>query len=182
MKDLLELFAIFFRIGGFTFGGGYAMLPIIQEEIVHKRHWATDKEIIDYYAIGQCTPGIIAVNTATFIGYKQKGIIGAIFATLGLVCPSLIIITIIARFFNHFQDYAIVQHAFSGIQIIVIALIINTVINMYKQSVKDWIGISLFLISFLVIAILKLSPIIIIIISAAVGIIKCKDMDTKEIK
>src|SRR5699024_8540591 len=115
------------------------MLPIIQEEIVNQRQWATDEEIIDYYAIGQCTPGIIAVNTATFIGYKRKGIIGALVATAGLVMPSLIIITTIAKFFTHFQDYKVVQHAFGGIQIVVIALIINAVVNMYKQSVKDWL-------------------------------------------
>ena len=98
MRELLELFFIFFRIGGFTFGGGYAMLPAIQMELVEKRKWATNEEIIDYYAISQCTPGIIAVNTATFIGYKRKGVIGGIVATLGMVAPSLTIITIIASF------------------------------------------------------------------------------------
>ena len=96
MKELLELFGVFFRIGAFTFGGGYAMLPIIQREVVEKRGWASDEEVIDYYAIGQSTPGIIAVNTATFIGFKNKGIMGAIFATLGMISPSLVIITIIA--------------------------------------------------------------------------------------
>lgn len=180
MKDLIELFKIFFRIGGFTFGGGYAMLPIIQEEIVNQRQWATDEEIIDYYAIGQCTPGIIAVNTATFIGYKRKGIIGALVATAGLVMPSLIIITTIAKFFTHFQDYKVVQHAFGGIQIVVIALIVNAVINMYKQSVKDWLGIILFVISFLIIAFLDLSPIVVIIMSAIVGILRWRNLDIKE--
>ncbi|HLS53535.1 MAG TPA: chromate transporter, partial [Tissierellaceae bacterium] len=94
MQELIQLFIVFFRMGAFTFGGGYAMLPIIQEEIVDKRGWATNEEVIDYYAIGQCTPGIIAVNTATFVGYKRKGIMGGVFATLGLVSPSIIIITI----------------------------------------------------------------------------------------
>lgn len=182
MRDLFELFMVFFRIGGFTFGGGYAMLPIIQEEVVSKRGWATDEEIIDYYAIGQCTPGIIAVNTATFIGYNRRGIIGAIFATLGLVTPSLIIITIIAKFFIHFQDYKIVQHAFAGIQIGVIGLIIGAVTNMFKQSIKDQLGIIIFGLSFLIIGFLNLSPIIVIILAAITGIIKWRNTDIKEIK
>ncbi len=180
MRELLELFMIFFQIGGFTFGGGYAMLPIIQEEIVNKRNWATDEEVLDYYAIGQCTPGIIAVNTATFIGYKRKGILGAVIATLGLVTPSLIIITTIAKFFRHFQDYKIVQHAFAGIQVVVVALIGSTVVNMSKQTVKDWIGAILLILSFLVIVFLKLSPIIAIVISAIVGILSLKNTDIKE--
>lgn len=180
MEELIELFKIFFRIGAFTFGGGYAMLPIIQEEIVNQRQWATDKEIIDYYAIGQCTPGIIAVNTATFIGYNRKGIIGAIAATMGLVTPSLIIITTIAKFFIHFQDYKIVQHAFGGIQVVVIALIANAVVNMFKQSVKDWLGVTLFGISFLIIAFLNLSPIVVIVMAAIIGILRWRNLDIKE--
>lgn len=181
MKKLLDLFLIFFRIGGFSFGGGYAMLPIIQKEIVDERNWATNEEIIDYYAIAQCTPGIIAVNTATFIGYKQKGIIGAIVATLGLVTPSLIIISTIASFFKHFQDYQIVQYAFSGVQIGVVALIVSAVINMFKQSVKDKLGVILFFMSFIIIALFKLSPIIIIIIAAIIGILKWRNTHIKEI-
>lgn len=180
MKELTQLFTIFFRIGAFTFGGGYAMLPILQEELVNKRNWATDEEMLDYYAIGQCTPGIIAVNTATFIGYKRKGIIGAIVATLGLVCPSLIIIMTIAKFFTQFQEYEIVQHAFGGIQVAVIALIINAVINMFKQSVKDSLGIIIFLIAFLMIALIQLSPIVIIFLSAVIGIFKWRNTNMKE--
>ena len=103
MKELFELFWMFFRIGGFTFGGGYAMLPMIQHEIVEKRKWATDEEIMNYYAVGQCTPGVIAVNTATFIGYKRKGIPGGIFATLGVIAPSIVIITVIAAFIGNFS-------------------------------------------------------------------------------
>ncbi|MGO1469257.1 MAG: chromate transporter [Tissierella sp.] len=180
MKELLSIFGIFFRMGAFTFGGGYAMLPIIQEEIVNKRNWARDDEIIDYYAIGQCTPGIIAVNTATFIGYKKKGIVGAIAATLGLVSPSLIIISIIAKFFKEFQDYQMVKYAFNGIQIVVVALITVAVINMFKQSVVDNYGKILFLIAFIVIGFLKLSPIIIVVLSAAAGILKFRNIEIKE--
>jgi chromate transporter len=164
-------------MGSFTFGGGYAMLPIIQEEIVNKRNWATDKEILDYYAIGQSTPGIIAVNTATFIGYRQKGILGGIFATLGIVSPSIVIITIIATFFNNFQDYAIVQNAFGGIRVVVAALILNAVLKMYKDSVKDWTGIILFTASFLVLLLMDITPIIVIVVSAIAGIIKFKSTE-----
>jgi chromate transporter len=163
-------------MGSFTFGGGYAMLPIIQEEIVNKRNWATDEEILDYYAIGQSTPGIIAVNTATFIGYNQKGILGGIFATLGIAAPSIIIITIIAAFFKDFQDYEVVQHAFNGIRVVVGALIFNTVLKMYKDSVKDGVGIFLFIISFLLLIFLDITPIIVIVISAIVGIIRFKSI------
>lgn len=180
MKELLEIFMIFFRIGGFTFGGGYAMLPAIQKEFVEDRKWATDEEILDYYAIGQCTPGIIAVNTATFIGYKRKGIIGGIVATLGMVAPSLLIITTIAKFFQHFQDIQIVQHAFGGIRVVVAALITSTVINMASKSIKNWLGIILFIVAFFAVAILKLSPIVIIVLSAIAGIIACRNMDLEE--
>lgn len=180
MKEILNIFAIFFRMGAFTFGGGYAMLPIIQEEIVNKRNWATDDEIIDYYAIGQCTPGIIAVNTATFIGFKIKGIPGAIAATIGLVSPSLIIISIIAKFFKEFQDLEIVQHAFNGIQVVVVALIAITVANMFKQSVKDNYGRILFAAAFIIIGVLKLSPIIVVIFSSLFGILRFRNREFKE--
>lgn len=177
MKELFELFAVFFKMGSFTFGGGYAMLPIIQEEIVNKRNWATDSEILDYYAIGQSTPGIIAVNTATFIGYNRKGIVGGIFATLGIVSPSIIIITIIAAFFKNFQDYTVVQNAFGGIRVVVAALILNTVFKMYRDSVKDWLGIILFTVSFLLLTFLDITPIIVIVISAIIGIIRLKSIE-----
>ena len=177
MKELFELFMIFFKMGSFTFGGGYAMLPIIQEEIVNKRNWATDEEILDYYAIGQSTPGIIAVNTATFIGYNRRGLIGGIVATLGIVSPSIVIITIIAIFFKNFQDYVLVQHALGGIRVVVAALILNAVIKMYKDSVKDWVGIVLFIVSFLLLVFLDITPIVVIIISAVIGIIRFKSIE-----
>lgn len=178
MRELLDLFLTFCRIGGFTFGGGYAMLPMIQQEIVSKKNWATDEEVMDYYAIGQCTPGIIAVNTATFIGYKHKGVIGAIVATLGVVFPSIVIITLIALYFSSFQEIAVIKHAFGGIRPAVAALILNTVIKMYKNSVKDLIGVGTFIISFLIAAFTKISPIFIVIISAIIGMaIKIKDFE-----
>lgn len=169
MKQLFELFISFARIGAFTFGGGYAMLPMIEKEIVEKKKWATSDEILDYYAIGQCTPGLIAVNTATFIGYKRKGILGAIIATLGVVFPSLIIITVISMFFEYFQDYTIVQHALGGVRVAVAALIVHTITKMWKQSIKDWLGILLFIFSFIAVAFSDISPVIIIILGGIIG-------------
>ncbi|MEE1072530.1 MAG: chromate transporter [Cellulosilyticum sp.] len=171
MKDLWNLFITFSRIGLFTFGGGYAMLPMLQKEVVEKAGWATESEIMDYFAVGQCTPGVIAVNTSTFIGYKQKGILGGISATLGVIFPSVVIITAIASILNYFRDYPIVQHAFAGIRIVVAALVLNVVIKMYKSAVVDWIGITIFIISLFLGLILSLSPIIYIIAAAIIGII-----------
>ncbi len=137
MKELWELFIVFAKIGGFTFGGGYAMLPILQREVVENRNWATYEELMDYYAIGQCTPGIIAVNTATFIGYKRKGIIGGIVATIGCVFPSLVIIMIIAAFINSFTHIVWVQHALAGIRVCVCVLVLDAVIKLAKKSLID---------------------------------------------
>lgn len=171
MKELWELFVVFMRMGAFTFGGGYAMLPIIQKEIVEKRNWATNEEIMDYYAIGQMTPGIIAVNTATFIGYKLKGIIGGIVATLGMVTPSLVIITIIAAFFKNFAHYPVVQHAFGGIRLVVIALIIQTVYTMAKKTIHDKLTIALFVVGFILLIVTPISPVWIIVCSALIGLV-----------
>ena len=170
MKAFWELFIIFFRIGGFTFGGGYAMLPIIQKEIVDKKNWATEEEVIDMYAIGQSTPGIIAVNTATFIGYRVKGVIGAIVATLGMVTPSLIIITLIAAFFTNFQENQDIQHIFSAIRVCVVVLVLNAVIKMWKSAVKNIWGIFIFIIAFVCVGFLDISPIFIIVSSIILGI------------
>ena len=137
MNLYLTLFLTFAKVGVCTFGGGYAMLPILQREVVQNKGWATDEELTDYYAIGQCTPGIIAVNTATFIGYKTKGIAGGIIATLGLVFPSLVIITIIAAFLKNFAELAVVQHAFAGIRACVCVLILNSILKLRKSTVID---------------------------------------------
>ena len=171
MKTLIDLFFTFCRIGGLTFGGGYAMLPIIQKEIVEEKKWATEEEVLDYYAVGQCTPGIIAVNTATFIGYKVQGIIGAIVATLGVVFPSLIIITIIAALLKNFASYAIIQHAFSGIRVVVIALIISAILKLAKTSIKNYITLIIAILAFISVAFVNLSPIYIVVVAACVGLI-----------
>lgn len=171
MKQLLDLFFTFARIGGLTFGGGYAMLPILQREVVEKRKWVTNEEIMDYYAIGQCTPGIIAVNTATFIGQKCAGNIGGIVATLGVVFPSLIIITLIAAFLQNFADLAIVKNAFAGIRICVSVLIINAVIKLWKSSVIDIATTIIFFIIFIAAIFTNLSPIAFVLFAGIAGVI-----------
>ena len=138
MNIFLDLFFTFARIGVCTFGGGYAMLPILQRELVENKKWATEGELADYYAVGQCTPGIIAVNTATFVGRSQAGIAGGIFATLGLVFPSIVIILVIAAFLQNFMDLPWVVHAFNGVRAGVVALILSSVIKLLKTSVVDW--------------------------------------------
>ena len=146
MNVFLDLFLTFARVGLLTFGGGYAMLPIIQKEVVENKKWTTKEELMDYYALSQCTPGAIAVNTATFIGYKIKGILGGIIATLGVVLPSLIIIIIIAAFINNFLYITWVKKAFNAINICIGVLILNAVINLGKSSIKDVFTLIIFII------------------------------------
>lgn len=134
LKTLRELYWVFLRIGGLTFGGGLTMLPMLEYELVQKKQWLAEDELLDCYAIGQCTPGIIAVNTATFVGYKKEKVLGGIFATLGMITPSIVIITIIAIFLRNFMDNIWLQHALSGVRGIVCALMLNTVINLGKKS------------------------------------------------
>ena len=165
-------------MGVLTFGGGMAMLPILQREVVETKHWATEEEIVDYFAIGQCTPGIIAVNTATFVGQKRKGISGGIVATLGVVFPSLIIITILAGLINNFSDVAWVQNAFAGIQVCVCVLIFNAVLKLLKKSVVDkWTG-AIFVLVLLGGVFLNVSPVWFILVAAVLGIL-LKNLEVK---
>ena len=170
-KMLWELFYTFAKVGVMTFGGGMAMLPILQREVVENKGWATDEELTDYFAIGQCTPGIIAVNTATFVGQKQQGILGGIVATMGIVFPSLIIISALAGVINTFSHLAWVQHAFAGIRVCVCVLIFNAVVKLWKGAVKDKAALLIFLAVFFLSAFFDISPVIFVIASAACGII-----------
>ena len=170
MKELWELFSSFARIGGFTFGGGYAMLPMLQKEVVEKRQWATEDEMLDYFAIGQCTPGVIFINTATFIGYKQKGIPGAIAATVGSVFPSLCIVMFIAAVLKNFAELAVVQHAFAGIRVVVSVLILNAVMGLRKKSIVDKLCVVIAAVSFLVSVWVDISPVWIVLAAAILGI------------
>lgn len=171
MNIFLDLFLTFAKVGVMTFGGGYAMLPILQREVVENKHWAKDEELMDYYAIGQCTPGVIAVNTATFIGKKYKGVLGGIVATLGVVFPSLVIITIIAAVLSNFADLAIVQNAFAGIRVCVCVFIYNAVVKLWKSSVIDLPTTVIFVLVFLGSIFLNLSPVLYVLIAGAAGII-----------
>ena len=143
MKKLLMLYAVFFKMGIVNFGGGYALLPLLQKELVDKRGWTTNEEITDYYAIGQCTPGAIAVNVSTFIGYKIKGVLGGIVSTLGFVSPAFIIIFLIATVINQFSDLWYVQSAFKAIRACVFVLILSAIIKLSKKSIVDWITLGL---------------------------------------
>jgi len=145
MNLYLDLFLTFAKIGVCTFGGGIAMLPILQREVVEKKGWCDEDELADYYAIGQCTPGIIAVNTATFVGSKQKGASGGVIATLGIVFPSVVIITVIAAFLQNFAEIAAVQHAFNGVRAAVVALIASSVIKLGKKALKNAPAVAIYL-------------------------------------
>lgn len=171
MKQLMELFWAFFRIGSFTFGGGMAMLPMLKREVVVKYGWSTEEELLDIYAIGQCTPGIIAVNTATYIGYQQKGLLGSIFGTLGMVTPSIIIISLIATILRNFIDLPIVLHALSGIRIVVCTLMLQTVYSLAKAGIKNKLGLFLFLAGFLIATFTPVPTILLVLFAAIVGII-----------
>ena len=171
MNTLLDMFVTFAKVGVMTFGGGYAMLPILQREVVENKHWATEEELMDYFAIGQCTPGIIAVNTATFIGQKNRGIIGGITATLGVAFPSIVIISLLAGVIETFSHLAWVQHAFGGIRVCVCILIFNAVVKLYKKAVVDIFTLIIFLLVAVGSCLLDLSPVIFIVLAAVFGII-----------
>ena len=171
MNIYLQLFLTFAKIGVVTFGGGAAMLPILQREVVENKHWATEEELVDYYAIGQCTPGIIAVNTATFVGQKLKGLSGGIFATLGMVFPSLVIISILAGLITNFADLAWVQNAFAGIRACVCVLIFNATVRLMKKSVVDKRTALIFALVLLGSIFLSVSPVWFVLLSALSGIV-----------
>lgn len=182
MKRLFELFFTFFKIGLFTFGGGYAMLPIIEREVVDKHSWSTKEEVLDIFSMSQCTPGVIAVNSATFIGNKTKGFFGALFSTIGVITPSIIIITIIAAFFSNFAENEYVIHAFGGVRIVVAALILRTCINMFKSAIKSSVQLGVAIASFLMVAFFGASPIIIVIVSGLFGLFFIKLPKEEEAK
>ena len=171
MNAYITLFLTFAKVGVMTFGGGYAMLPILQREVVENKGWTTDEELADYFAIGQCTPGVIAVNTATFIGQKQRGIPGGIVATLGMVFPSLVIISILAGLITSFSHLLVVQQAMAGVRVCVCVLILNAVLKLSKSSIVDKIAFGIFLMVFLVSYFTSISPVICVVAAAAVGIL-----------
>lgn len=168
MKIYWEIFLAFFRVGALTFGGGYSMLPLIQKEVIEKKGWATNEEVVDFYAMAQVLPGIIAVNTAIFLGNKIKGRLGGIVAALGVAAPSLIVIMLIAAFLRNFMEYEVVQRAFWGIRVVVSALILQAIIKLWKAAVKDWLGYVVYA-AVLLLALFSGIPTILLIVAAVLA-------------
>lgn len=179
MNTYLELFLTFAKIGVMTFGGGMTMLPILQREIVDSKHWASEEELMDYYAISQCTPGIIAVNVSTFIGQKRKGIPGGILATLGIVFPSLVIITVLAGVITNFSHLKVVKDAFAGIQVCVCVLIFDAAMKLLKKAVIDQRTLVIFLLVLVGSVFLNISPVWFVILAALAGIL-LKNLEVKK--
>lgn len=171
MNPYLDLYATFARVGVCTFGGGYAMLPILQREVAENKNWVAEEELADYFAIGQCTPGIIAVNTATFVGYKLRGVSGAIAATAGLVTPSIIIISLIATLLTTVTQYPIVNHALAGVNACVVALIASSVIKLGKAAIKDGVTMGIYLAVLAAAVGLDLSPVLLVLCAGLAGYI-----------
>lgn len=171
LKNLLELYALFFKIGLVTFGGGLAMLPILEREIVDKRGWATKERMMDYFAIGQSTPGIIAVNVATFIGYERGGFFGSLLATLGVVTPSIIIISFIAMFLSGFADNTYVKKALAGVNIAVAALLAKVVWSFRSIIFKNLLTVLLFAASFALIVFFKINTALVILCAILLGVL-----------
>lgn len=174
MKELLQLYLAFFRIGGLTFGGGLTMLPMLKHELVEKKNWVTEDDLLDYYAVGQCTPGIIAVNVSTFVGFKRRGVPGAIFSTLGMVSPSLIIVSVIAMFLQQFMDNQTVQHAVAGIKIVVCALMLNTVVTMGKKTLVNRISVIMCIAGFAAAMFTPVPTVLLVLMAGITGIILYK--------
>ncbi len=170
VKKLGQLYVSFFKIGLLTFGGGLSMLPMLEREVVKNRQWATEDELLDMYAIGQCTPGIIAVNTATYVGCKQAGFIGGVAATLGEITPSIVIICLVASILKNFINLPQVQHALAGIRIAVCALMLNTVVRLVKRGVADVFGAILFIAAFILACFTPVPTIIVIILAGVAGV------------
>ncbi|QTE68003.1 chromate transporter [Clostridiales bacterium] len=176
MKELLELYWTFVRIGLVTFGGGYAMLPILERELVDKRHWTTMDELRDYFSIGQCTPGIIAMNVSTFIGEKRNGVKGALVASVGFLTGPVILILLIAMFISNFAHLEVVQHAFAGIRVCVCVLILQAVLRLWKSSVVDPVALVIYIIVFALHAFSGVLPVkipaaVLVILAGVAGVI-----------
>ena len=179
MKEIWELYITFFKIGGLTFGGGLAMLPMFKFELVEKKKWITEEELLDYYAIGQCTPGIIAVNTATFVGNERRGIIGGIIATLGMITPSIVIVSMIAIFLSEYMDHPVLNHALMGIRAVVCALMLHTIITLTKKAVVNIASAIIMICSCILVYFVDFPTIGIVILAGIVGVI-LKSLEDKK--
>ncbi|MBQ4131845.1 MAG: chromate transporter [Clostridia bacterium] len=181
LKRILSLFLTFLKIGGFTFGGGYAMIPLIQKEVVDNKKWVTDDDILEIIAIAESTPGPIAINSATFIGYKTCGFFGSFFATLGVVLPSFVIIMIIAFLLNGFAEITAVKYAFFGIRAGVLALLLKSFWGMFKKCPKNAVAYSIAAAAFIA-SILSLDTLVIIISAAVIGLASSYIAAKREVK
>lgn len=170
-KELFSIFAAFFRVGILTFGGGYSMLPMLRREVVEKHKWASEEELLDWFAMSQCAPGAIAISTATFAGRKIRGFGGAVAAALGVVMPSLLIILIVALFLQELSRYAWVKAAFAGIRAGVCALILNAVVKLWKKAVKDRFALLIFILALLGAVFLDVSPVLFVLLGALAGFV-----------
>ena len=170
LKRSLRLFVVFFKIGAFTFGGGYAMIPLIQKEVVDNKKWISDSDILDIIAIAESTPGPIAINSATFVGYKVAGFFGSFFATLGVVLPSFVIISVISLILKEFSEFQAVQFAFRGIRAGVLALILKALISMYKQCPKNLVSYIIAAFAFIAVAVFDINILLVLIACAAAGL------------
>ena len=174
-REYLELFFVFFRIGAVTFGGGLAMLPILDRDLIRKRGWMTAEQLVDYFAIGQATPGIVAVNVATFVGYNRKGVPGSVAATAGIVTPSVIVITLLAMFLENFAGITWVQSALRGINVVVAVLLISATWSLGRKTIVDWLTALVALASFVAIVFFDVPVVAVILVSAGIGIaVKCR--------
>lgn len=182
LKTLFQVFWSFFKIGAFTFGGGYAMIPLIQNEAVEKRGWVTDDDILEIIAIAESTPGPIAINSATFVGYRAAGVLGSAFATVGVVIPSFVIILLISFVLKQFQDMKAVRYAFQGIRAGVLALLCKSLWTMYKKSPKGWAAYIVMAGAFVLTAIFDFNVIFVIIGCAAFGLITSTYLKKKEVQ
>lgn len=171
MKRLWEIFLTFAKVGALTFGGGYAMMPLLQKEIVENKNWAQEEEIMEYYAVGQCLPGPIAINAAIILGHKLKGASGAVAAALGVMTPSVIVIMLLAAFLQGLMDIPLVGHAFAGIRVAVAALVIHTVVVLGKRGIKDIYGLLIFIVVFIFAIFTDISPAYIIVAAGLLGIL-----------
>ena len=171
LKNLLDLYITFFKIGAVTFGGGYAMLPVLDRELAQKKKWVSGDDLLDYYAVSQVTPGVIAVNVSTFVGSKQAGIAGGIAATAGVVSPSIIIITVIALFISSFEKIVWVQKALAGVNVAVTALLSYAGFNFAKKAVKNWWGLLIYACSFCAVFFYKIPSVAVVLLALAVGLL-----------
>lgn len=168
---MLELYLSFLKIGAVMFGGGYSMLPLLVRELVDNKKWCTEEEILDYFSLAQCTPGVIAINSATFVGYKRGKVLGGIVASLGVVTVPLILITVIAAVLQNLMSYPLVQHIFAGVRVAVAALMTVTIVRLIQKAAKDWVSGAIVAVSFLLLTAVGLDSVWLVLLAAAFGIL-----------